>query len=149
MWVAELHCARGHVFEGWFASREDYEGQQQRRLVSCPHCGDAQVERRLSAPRINLGAGRPVEPSAKDMDAPVATSTAASPVNLRELIVALRAASEDLGQNFADEARRIHRGDAPDRAIRGKADAAELESLLDEGITVFPLPDPEWISPTH
>jgi hypothetical protein len=62
MWVAELRCAQGHGFEGWFASREAFEDQSERGLVSCPRCGSQQLERRLSAPRLNLGTAAPKQP---------------------------------------------------------------------------------------
>lgn len=127
MWVAELGCEAGHGFEGYFGSREDFESQQARGLVSCPVCGSARVERRLSAPRINTGAPAPVD-------------------ELRSLVQRLRAGSEDVGQRFAQEARRIHEGDAPERAIRGQASRDELASLLDDGIPVLPLPD---LDPAH
>lgn len=141
MWVAELGCDAGHRFEGWFASREDFEAQQGRGLVSCPSCGSSAVERCLSAPRLNLGA-QPASPRPVE-------SRVEPRVQLRELLQALRDGSEDLGRRFPEEARRIHAGDAPERAIRGQASGAELEALLDEGIAVLPLPDLENIAPTH
>lgn len=127
MWVAELGCEAGHGFEGYFGSKDDFESQRGRGLVSCPVCGSAQVDRRLSAPRLNLGAA-PAE------------------ADLRQLMQRLRQGSEDVGKRFPEEARRIHQGDAPERAIRGQASADEVEALLDEGITVLPLPD---LDPTH
>ncbi len=139
MWVAELGCRLGHRFEGFFGSRDDYESQAARGLVRCPQCDSPEVERQLSAPRLNLGAGsaqavqhaQPPQPS------------------LRELLSHLRAGSQDLGRGFAAEARRIHAGEAPERAIRGQASAQEVEALLDEGIAVLPLPDPDSLAPTH
>lgn len=126
MWVAELACPNGHGFEGWFGSREDFESQRGRGLVQCPQCGSAAVERRLSAPRLNMGAAEPAPPKPDG--------------KLRELMAALLANTEDLGKGFAAEARRIAQGDAPERAIRGQVSVAECEALLDEGITVLPLP---------
>lgn len=142
MWVAELQCALGHPFEGWFGSREDFESQRQRGLVSCPHCGHSEVVRRLSAPRLNL---RGTEPT----PAKPAAAPENPPSTLRELVLALKAKAEDLGPQFPAEARRIHRGEAPERSIRGQASAAEFEALLDEGVSVFPLPDPDSLSPVH
>jgi hypothetical protein len=120
MWVAELGCEQGHGFEGYFASKDEFESQQARGLVSCPVCGSAQVERRLSAPRINVGAPAP---------------------DLRQLVAKLRAGSEDVGSRFATEARRMHEGETPERAIRGRASGEELMALLDDGVPVLPLPD--------
>lgn len=153
MWVAELRCAQGHGFEGWFASREAFEDQSERGLVSCPRCGSQQLERRLSAPRLNLGAAAPKQPPKQPPTQPQRQlhhqESAGSAAPLRELLAHLKARSEDLGERFADEARRIHRGQAPERAIRGKASGAQFEALLDEGIEVLALPDPDLLSPTH
>lgn len=161
MWVAELRCAQGHGFEGWFASREAFEDQSERGLVSCPRCGSQQLERRLSAPRLNLGTAAPKQPPKQPPTQPHTQpptqpqrqlhhqEPAGSAAPLRELLAHLKARSEDLGERFADEARRIHRGQAPERAIRGKASGAQFEALLDEGIEVLALPDPDLLSPTH
>jgi len=139
MWVAELGCPLGHGFEGFFASREAFESQRERGLVRCPQCDSAEVERRLSVPRLNFGA------EAAPAPAPVPASAA----DLRELVARLRAGSEDLGRRFPEEARRIHAGEAPERAIRGQASGEELAALLDEGIAVLPLPDLEGLTGTH
>lgn len=64
MKVLDLQCRQGHVFEGWFASEDDFQGQKQRGLVQCPLCADDHIEKRLSAPRLNLGAREPAAPSA-------------------------------------------------------------------------------------
>jgi hypothetical protein len=143
MWVAELQCDHGHGFEGWFASREDFEQQQSRSLVQCPTCGSSHVTKRLSAPRLNLGAAAPAE-------APVTSQNSADPADLLRAIVAhVKAHTEDVGTRFAQEARRIHAHEAPDRAIRGRASAAELESLHEEGIDVWAMPGVELEMPTH
>lgn len=138
MWVAELACAHGHGFEGWFGSRDDFEQQQSRGLVSCPQCGSADVGRRLSAPRLNFGAAAPKE-------APPAPQEAAKPASnpadlIREVLAHLRAHAEDVGTRFAEEARRIHADEAPARAIRGRASADEFQALQDDGIEVWTLP---------
>lgn len=166
MKVLDLQCLRGgHVFEGWFASEEDFQSQRDRALVQCPVCADAQIEKRLSAPRLNLGARAPSgaqgggapEASATRDDGnrssaavPSAEAVSASAQGARGLPPALQAAwlqlarkivanTEDVGPRFADEARRMHSGEAPERAIRGQATAAEAEQLLEEGVPVLPL----------
>ena len=129
MWVAELACGHGHGFEGWFGSKEDFDAQRERGLVTCPQCGCADVDRKLTAPRLNFGASEtlPAPPKPQQLSLP-------------ELLAALRAGSEDLGAGFAREARRIHEGEAPERAIRGQATQEELHQLLDDGVSVLPLP---------
>lgn len=134
MWVAELECPHGHGFEGWFGSRDEFDAQTARALVHCPTCGSAQVQCRLSAPRLNLG-------TSTAQAAATAPAALAGPEQLlRELVAAVRSRSEDLGAGFAAEARRIHQGQAPERAIRGQASAQEFEALRDAGIAVYPLP---------
>jgi hypothetical protein len=147
MWVAELGCAQGHGFEGWFGSRADFDSQRQRGLVSCPQCGSADVERRLTAPRLNLGALPSTEPAPGAAPTPpsapggaVVAPVVAAAAQLREFMARLHARAEDVGQRFAEEARRIHAQEAPERAIRGQATAGEVEALLEDGIDVLPLP---------
>lgn len=139
MKVLDLGCAQGHTFEGWFGSEADFQGQLGRGLVACPLCGDAAVSKRLSAPRLNLGATAPQvgpTPPANPQPAP------AAPV--AEALKALRAwvqRTEDVGDRFVDEARRMHHGEAPSREIRGQATLADAAALAEEGIPVLPLPD--------
>lgn len=149
MKVLDLHCRQGHVFEGWFASEDDFQGQLRDALVQCPLCADVHISKRLSAPRLNLGARQP----ASESSAPVAplpsvnSTTQASGVDQQAAWLSLArkvlATTEDVGPQFAREARRIHHGEAEQRAIRGRASAEETMQLLDEGIAVLPLLLPE------
>lgn len=142
MKVLDLQCRLGHVFEGWFASEDDFQGQRQRGLVQCPLCADSHIEKRLSAPRLNLGAA---EPEAMPAAAP-APAAAALPAPLQaawlELARKVVAQTEDVGTRFAEEARRMHHGETEERAIRGRATPDETLELLEEGIAVLPLPLP-------
>ena len=143
MKVLDLHCAEAHVFEGWFASEDDFLAQQQRGLVSCPMCGDSAVTKKLSAPRLNLGGPRATEETKQDVVA--TTEPSARELQAAWLAMARRvlANTEDVGERFAEEARRIHYGESEQRGIRGKASRAETEALQEEGISVVPvmLPD--------
>jgi len=149
MRVLDLQCALGHAFEGWFASEDDFVAQNERTLVHCPLCGNAEVRKKLSAPRLNLRSSRST--SAENMPTEVAvaspaTASQASPEKWAawlEMSRELVANTTDVGDRFADEARKIHFGDAPERAIRGQASAQETRELLDEGIVVLPLFLPE------
>jgi hypothetical protein len=138
MKVLNLHCSNGHGFEGWFGSEDDFQGQLGRGLVECPMCGDPTVQKLPSAPRLNLG-GAKEEPKREVMTAPDAAMQAAWLKMVRHVM----ANTEDVGQRFAEEARRIHYGEVEERAIRGQASREETESLLDEGIGVMPLPVPK------
>ena len=142
MKVLNLACSQQHVFEGWFGSEDDFVAQCGRSLVECPVCGDASITKKLSAPRLNLGAARPEVKPAQDValaDQPEQAMQLAWMAMARRIV----ANTDDVGDKFAEEARRIHYGEAKERGIRGKASAAETEALIDEGIAVMPLPLPE------
>jgi len=131
--VFELICADRHRFEGWFVSADDFEGQKARGLLSCPVCSDSSIEKLLTA-KI----GRPdVEPPREGTQPP-----AAQPRNLHEMIDYILLNTENVGENFPAEARRIHHKEVPQRNIRGVATGEETRELLEEGIAVMPLPIP-------
>ncbi len=133
MKVLNLRCANGHGFEGWFASDDDYMEQNGRGGVECPLCADKLISRLPSAPRLNLsGAGEPVaKPKAADLQAA-----------WLETVRTLVANTEDVGDRFAEEARRIHYGEEPARGIRGQATAQERAALMEEGIETMSVPMP-------
>lgn len=143
MKVLDLQCAQLHVFEGWFASEEDFLSQCARGLVECPVCGDASITKKLSAPRLNLGTARgETQGTANTQE--LATGAEQTLQNAwMALARRIIANTEDVGEGFAEEARKMHYGETRERGIRGKASRAETESLLDEGIAVMPLPLPE------
>ena len=148
MIVFELKCSKNHRFEGWFASGDDFESQRQSGLLSCPTCGTANVSKLLTAKirkgEPDHGAQPQGERKQEPQQRPVAT---VDPRQAMALVDHVLATSEDVGRRFAEEARRIHRKESPERSIRGRASEAEVEELLDEGITVLPLPIPpqeEW-----
>lgn len=178
MLVLNLACESGHLFEGWFASSDDCDAQQRRGLLSCPLCGSPKIERRPSAPRLNVshlrqdpaGQGGSTDAPPRPGTLPFTKAPPPMPANhvsaaqtraqeatadegllrlqqlqARYLQVAreLARAAEDVGDRFAEEARRIHHGDAEDRAIRGQSSPEEVRELLDEGIPLMPLILPE------
>lgn len=158
MKVLDLHCTHGHVFEGWFASEDDFQAQLARGLVACPNCGDQQVAKKLSMPRFNLGAAAPARAAApaagpvEQLPAGGKGDTVHQELQAAWLRVARRivAETEDVGHRFADEARRIHHGDAPERAIRGQASPQETAALIEEGVPVMSLPLPDALKgPVH
>lgn len=147
MKVLNLRCAHGHDFEGWFASEDDYQQQQQRQQLECPLCGDKAVTRLPSAPRLNLGATREPVAAAQDGRQPVAqTPPQGMPPDVQAawLRVArhLMEHTEDVGTRFAEEARRIHYGESEARGIRGQVSPQEREALHEEGIETVSLPLP-------
>ena len=133
-----LACENGHGFESWFPSSESYDDQVARGLVSCPHCGSVKVTKQVMAPSLGASRERFETPAA-----PV-PMVAEPERRLRELLRAVRRelteSAEHVGPRFAEEARRIHYGEAEGRAIYGDASAEEARALVDEGIEVAPLP---------
>jgi hypothetical protein len=140
MKVLDLQCSHGHGFEGWFGSENDFQEQLGRALVECPMCGDTSVAKMLSAPRLNFGAAEPQSQQRSEvMNTPDASMQAAWLKMVRHVM----ANTEDVGERFPEEARRMHYGEAEERGIRGQASAQETEALLEEGIGVLPLPVPK------
>ncbi len=176
MKVLDLQCGQQHSFEGWFGSEDDFQSQLARNLVQCPMCGSAEITKKLSAPRFNLG--KTVAPTSASesaaasqneaITAPTSSSTSTELVpklnqaqqvaqrpNLSpeaaevmqaawmEVSKHVMANTEDVGSSFASEARKIHYGEADERAIRGQATPDQTMELLEEGIDVMPMHIPE------
>ncbi|HZK91541.1 MAG TPA: DUF1178 family protein [Stellaceae bacterium] len=129
-----LRCASGHEFEGWFRNGDGYASQQKAGEIACPECGDTHVEKALMAPSI--GRSRGARP-------PI------SPAQLRAALVELRQQVEThcdyVGPQFAEEARRIHYGEADPHGIYGEASENESRELAEEGIGFGRIP---WVAPT-
>lgn len=143
MKVLNLRCGAQHLFEGWFGSEADFQDQLGRGLVSCPLCGDTSVEKMLSAPRLNLGASVADTPPAAAAVPAAPQKKPLSPEAQAQLWQAMRAAvaqAEDVGERFADEARRMHQGEIEARQIRGRASMQDTIALLEEGVPVLPVP---------
>ncbi len=130
MIVYRLSCDQDHRFEGWFQSSEDFERQHEVGAVLCPMCDSAFVSRLPSAPHVRSGR----ETGSSDGDH-------AASIGLRKLVRLLKSITDDVGEAFPDEARKIHYREAPPRNIRGYATQAAVQDLEDEGIEVLPLPD--------
>lgn len=145
MIVFDLHCAGSHRFEGWFGSAKDFASQKKRGLLSCPACGSTDIQKGLSAPRLNMGAQEPQKPAAApqktpDMDGKDAFAVAQ--ILYSRMLDEILTKSEDVGAKFPEEARKIYYNESPGRAIRGQATQQEHEDLVEEGIPVarFPVP---------
>lgn len=172
MKVLDLQCAHQHSFEGWFASEQDFQSQLARGLVECPMCADKGIQKMPSATRLNLG-GHQAPGAAPDQGvqalrsntpAPQENALAATSIdsatglragaNIAQQAAFLKALrhvianTEDVGGRFADEARRMHYGDAETRSIRGQASPREAVELMEEGIDVMPLPLPAGLKET-
>jgi hypothetical protein len=144
-----LRCDRGHAFESWFQSSAAYESQEKRKLVNCPACGSAKVERAIMAPQIVSKKGRenpaPAPATATDVTAP--TSTPLMMAQERELRAKLKELrdhivknADNVGERFPSEARKMHYGDIEHRPIYGETSPDEAHALIEEGVEVSPLP---------
>lgn len=164
-----LVCDAKHGFEGWFRNSEDYDSQRARKLIACPVCGSVSVEKGLMAPAVSTsrkketrvpppdwtGAVEPAQPGAAPATTASPTDTSLQPkallpgdVRQKEILEALRQmrsrileSSENVGTEFASEARKIHYGEAEERSIYGETTPKDAADLLDEGISVVPLPE--------
>ena len=135
MKVFNLNCDQMHAFEGWFASAEAFDAQLAGGQLQCPVCGSTSVSKALSAPRLNLGAEPPQQRQVAAM--PTQEQMQALFLKMAREIVAN---TEDVGERFAEEARRIHYKEAPERGIRGVTSRDEADALEEEGIKVVPMP---------
>ena len=143
MKVLDLQCTQGHTFEGWFGSEDDFLLQCERAMVQCPLCGDAAVHKLLSAPRLNLSTSRQDMPSEIPAVAPPAPSDPALTAAWLELSRRIVAGTRDVGERFAEEARRMHYGETEERAIRGRTTVNEARALVEEGIAIVPVVLPQ------
>jgi len=141
MKVLNLRCGQQHAYEGWFASEEDFLSQHERSLVACPLCGDTEAIRLPSAPRLK------VSRHAALVEAP--REGAGTAVTLQsQWLRAVRHvmnSTEDVGERFPEEARRIHYGEVEERGIRGRASREDADALREEGIEVMALPLPDAV----
>jgi hypothetical protein len=142
-----LQCDNAHAFDSWFADSASYDRQAKRGFVSCPACGSIKVEKQIMAPRVRNSEERralskrkaPADAAARPM-AMLSDEAQAMRAAIRELHEKVKANTEDVGERFADEARKIHYGEVEEKAIRGRATLEDAQALHEEGIGVLPLP---------
>ncbi len=144
MIVFDLSCSQGHRFEGWFSSSEDYTGQQARGLVSCPHCGSAEIAKAPMAPAVprkgnQLALPAPGEGETMPVAGGVPPEVAQALEKLAEMQAEVLKQSKWVGGDFADISRAMHYGEREVEVVHGKATASQAKELLEEGIAVAPL----------
>lgn len=131
-----LACESGHEFESWFRDSTDFDQLVKRGQVTCPHCGSARVAKQIMAPSVA---------ASRDEAATPMVMPQGPEAEIRQMMRALRAHieanAEHVGPRFAEEARRIHAGEADERAIYGTTSLKEAQALHEEGIDVLPIPD--------
>lgn len=126
-----LKCADGHTFDSWFQSAEAFEKLQSGGMVSCAVCGGSKVEKAVMTPRVA---------ASRDKKGPLSTPASAAEQAMAELRRKVEDNSDYVGENFATEARAIHDGSAPERAIYGEAKLEDAKKLVEDGVPVAPLP---------
>lgn len=124
----DLRCTNDHQFDSWFADAASYDTLRGSNMVSCAVCGDTDVSKSLMAPQVRPARG--------------ALNQAASPTEqaIAEIRKHIETNADDVGTNFATEARKIHDGETPERAIYGQANVQEAKELIKDGVPVVPLP---------
>lgn len=136
----DLICDKGHAFDGWFSDSEAFETQAKRGFVECTTCGSSKVEKQLMAPRISAKSNRKAGTQPMVAAAPADPRLQQMMQMVRELRRHVEENAENVGDRFAEEARKIHYGETEERGIYGHATHDEARSLLEEGIEVHPLP---------
>lgn len=146
MILYRLSCDCGHEFETWFQSGRAFDLIAAEGNLTCPMCGGSKVQKALMAARISKGGGAPAAAVGCEAENRPASNVSLASAHA-ELIAAVRRLRQEVkekadyvGSRFADEARKIDAGDAPDRGIYGEATASEARALIDDGIAILPLP---------
>jgi hypothetical protein len=139
-----LRCDREHRFDSWFGSSADFDRLKAGGLVACAICGSAAVEKELMAPSIGTaagpGSGEVLPPEGRPGPGPLSQPLSPAEQAVAELRKRIEAVADNVGRDFATEARRIHAGEAPERVIIGEARPAEARALIEDGVPVAPLP---------
>lgn len=136
-----LRCEpAGHGFDGWFRSSADFEAQAARGFLECPVCGAKDVAKALMRPAVSTSERALSRPAEGAAAVGVPSEVAEAMARLQELAREVRAKADYVGNDFAEEARRIHYGEAEERQIYGEASGGDVRALMEEGITAIPLP---------
>lgn len=141
--VFNLRCENTHTFEGWFSSAEDFESQRERGLLACPICDSSEVVKAPTAPYVGKAASEPMVAAAPP-DGAKQAAMMPTPAQMQSMFMTMAREiarnTEDVGERFAEEARKIHYNEVPARGIRGVTSKEEAQSLNEEGINVTPIP---------
>jgi hypothetical protein len=144
----DLRCSQDHTFDGWFKDSAAFDRLAKRGMVECPHCGDTKVERALMRPAVGKRESLPVVPipAPQPPAPPDAVAGGPMPAHMRAMLQRMRSEVEKhcdyVGPQFADEARKMHRGESDKRGIYGETSPEQAEALAEEGIEVSRIP---WV----
>jgi hypothetical protein len=135
----DLICEKGHEFDGWFADSTAYDKLARKKLVECTHCGSVKTEKQMMAPGIPAKSNR--KSDALKLSTPPSDPRMQQMIGMiRELRAHVEANSENVGDSFVEEARKIHYGETAQRGIHGNATPDQAKELIEEGVSVMPLP---------
>lgn len=156
-----LKCSDGHMFDGWFGNSSAFDDQKDAGLVSCPYCGTPEIEKTLMTPTVT-GTKMQTSPHVcapeKETQLPIVADTNNAPTmipeplvhgdetmravvaKMRELRSWVQSNTENVGDKFAEQARKMHLGEEEHRGIFGKATFDEAQELIDDGVDFLPLP---------
>ncbi|KFE35602.1 DUF1178 family protein [Thioclava atlantica] len=135
-----LKCDQGHSFESWFSSADGFEALRSAGQLDCATCGSRKVEKTLMAPSVAPGRKKADAPAASEPERPLAAPRNEAEAALAAMRRHIEENSDYVGMNFATEARAIHEGEKPARAIHGEAKLDEARAMIEDGIAVTPLP---------
>lgn len=154
MKVFDLQCGLGHKFEGWFASEESFQDQLEQQMVVCPFCSDTQITKLVTVPQLQRKSNQKISHSSSitsnqesplhGMSDAIASASRLMPDQLKQLqakiVEHVLENTEDVGEEFVEEARKMHYGEVPERGIRGQASIEDAQELQSEGIDIVALP---------
>ncbi|MCY4336550.1 MAG: DUF1178 family protein [Litoreibacter sp.] len=135
-----LTCDKDHRFESWFQSADAFDKLLAGGMISCAVCGSTDVRKSIMAPRIGKSGNTETAIVPAEVERPLSAPASTAEQALKELREKIETNSEDVGHNFAAEARKIHNGEAPERPIYGEAKLQDAKSLIEDGVPVMPLP---------
>ena len=139
MILFDLDCENKHQFEAWFPSSIQYDEQRKKKLINCPFCNSSNIKKALMAPNLNV-----ISKGKDSKDVILQNKNKKSlEVNIKKIKKLIEKNTEDVGKNFAEEARKIHYGEKDSRSIRGETTKKEAKDLLEEGIPCVGMP---WFS---
>ena len=136
----DLVCEKGHEFDGWFRDSDTYDKQAKRGLVSCTHCGTVKIQKQIMAPGIPSKSNKKSENAVRMTAGPVDPRAAVMMQMMRDYRKHVETNAENVGNNFAEEARKIHYKESEERGIYGNTSREEAASLIEEGIEIHPIP---------
>ncbi len=145
----DLICDKGHEFDAWFSNSDAYDTQVRRGYVECSHCGTNKVEKQIMAPNIPAKSNKKVDVAPQAIPQTIPQTMMTPPADprmqammqmMREMRKHVEANAENVGNKFAEEARKQHYNETEKRGIYGSATPDDARALIDEGIEVLPLP---------